>query len=171
MIVILQASALWWMIVICFLVGALTCQGIAGWLLPHSTDAPNDPCLPQTNFFDLLKASAAAGHYFGAATPNKYHDKYLCAQSNAFPNTWSSLSSKCCRAVHLILSPSSQSVLHLTEMESQRSLLGRQRAIGLHLGKYLSFRHIRCPVSLWLTNTSVRVFPWPRTDVFLHLLS
>lgn len=92
-------------------------------------------------------------------------------QQKNFEELFLNVQMKCCRAVHLILSPSSQSVLHLTEMESQRSLLGRQRAIGLHLGKYLSFRHIRCPVSLWLTNTSVRVFPWPRTDVFLHLLS
>lgn len=43
MTVVLQASALWWMIVICFLMGALTCQGIAGWL-----------CTPQMHQMTLV---------------------------------------------------------------------------------------------------------------------
>lgn len=72
--------------------------------------------------------------------------------------TWPSASSLCCRAVYDILSLSSMSPLHLTEVETWRSLSRRQRAIRLHLRKHMSFKHFRYPMSLWLTNTGVKVF-------------
>lgn len=72
--------------------------------------------------------------------------------------TWSSASSKYCRAVYLILSLESMSPLHLTDGGSWRSPLRRQRAIRQNLGKHVSFKHIRCPVGLWLTSTRIKVF-------------
>lgn len=66
--------------------------------------------------------------------------------------TWSSASSKYCRAVYLILSLESMSPLHLT------GKLRRQRAIRQNLGKHVSFKHIRHPVGLWLTSTRIQVF-------------
>lgn len=76
---------LWWMIFIC----SLRVDWIFKALQAAFSQAPwmhkMTLLCPQKNFFNLFKPSTAAGSCFGAATRNKYHDKYLCAQSNAFP--------------------------------------------------------------------------------------
>lgn len=154
----MQTSTLQWRMFICALLGTLKCQAVAGCVSLSSVDAQTTLLCPHRNFFNLFNSSAAAESYCGAATLNGCQGKYC------FAFLLSNLASCILKALHCCLfnSPPVKPLSIWWRWNIRGGLFGKGKEhIELHLGKHLSFRHIRCPVGLcgWLKQTS-KSFPW-----------